>query len=178
MSKRPGGEPDDGAGGKKIHFADESIQGPEHLRLVRRMEDMEREIRALRSENKEKDALLEQYNERIHALNEENKDLYKRIKEKAINATDMGIQCNEQDLDIEVGTLAEIGIQADGAEIDAQADLPLQVQQIQAPPLSPPLAPPMSPPLAPPMSPPQPIQPPQVVLPQRRVQNRRVRLIF
>ncbi|KAF8763854.1 hypothetical protein HNY73_021989 [Argiope bruennichi] len=28
MSKRPGAEPEDGAGGKRIHFADESIHGP------------------------------------------------------------------------------------------------------------------------------------------------------
>ncbi|KAF8786385.1 hypothetical protein HNY73_008106 [Argiope bruennichi] len=63
MSKRPGGEPDDNAGAKRIHFADESIHGPEHLSLVRRLEEMERQMRALRSENAEKDALLEQYKE-------------------------------------------------------------------------------------------------------------------
>ncbi|KAF8786388.1 hypothetical protein HNY73_008109 [Argiope bruennichi] len=135
MSKRPGGEPEDGAGGKRIHFADESIQGPEHLRLVRRMEEMERQMRDLRRQNAEKDALLEQYQE-----------------------TDMGIQCNEEDLDTEARTSAEIDILADGAEIDAQVDLPLQVQEIQAPQLSPP----------------QPIQAPQVALPQRRNGNRRI----
>ncbi|KAF8786387.1 hypothetical protein HNY73_008108 [Argiope bruennichi] len=67
MSKRPG-EHDDGARGKRIHFADESIQGPEHLRLVRRMEEMERQMRDLRRQNAEKDALLEQYQENWHHI--------------------------------------------------------------------------------------------------------------
>ncbi|KAF8777354.1 hypothetical protein HNY73_014223 [Argiope bruennichi] len=92
MSKRPAGEPDEGAGGKRIHFADESIHGPEHLRLVRRMEEMEREMRSLRSVIAEKDALLEQCQERIHDLNDENRDLHRRIKEKAINTKEFGIQ--------------------------------------------------------------------------------------
>ncbi|KAF8777368.1 hypothetical protein HNY73_014237 [Argiope bruennichi] len=67
MSKRPG-EPDDGAGAKRIHFADESIHGPEHLRLVRRLEEMERQNRALKKEIGEKDALLEQYQEADKAI--------------------------------------------------------------------------------------------------------------
>ncbi|KAF8786447.1 hypothetical protein HNY73_008162 [Argiope bruennichi] len=39
----------------------------EHLRLVRRLEEMERQNRALRKENAEKDALLEQYQEADNA---------------------------------------------------------------------------------------------------------------
>ncbi|KAF8777352.1 hypothetical protein HNY73_014221 [Argiope bruennichi] len=89
MSKRPGGQPEDGAGGKRIHFADETIHGPEHLMLVRRMEDMERQIRALNESIKEKDEFIDQLQERIHLLNDENKDLHRRIKEKAINTLEL-----------------------------------------------------------------------------------------
>ncbi|KAF8777369.1 hypothetical protein HNY73_014238 [Argiope bruennichi] len=69
MSKRPAGDPKDGAGGKRIHFADESIHGPEHLRLVRRLEEMERENRTLKRANAEKDVLLEQYQEWVKSGN-------------------------------------------------------------------------------------------------------------
>ncbi|KAF8777371.1 hypothetical protein HNY73_014239 [Argiope bruennichi] len=92
MAKRPGADPNDGPGGKRIHFADESIHGPEHLRLVRRLEEMERENRTLKRENAEKDALIEQYQQRINDLNEENRDLHRRIKEKAINTADKCVQ--------------------------------------------------------------------------------------
>ncbi|KAF8786381.1 hypothetical protein HNY73_008102 [Argiope bruennichi] len=58
----------EGAGAKRIHFADESIHGPEHLRLVRRLEEMERANRALKREIGEKDALLEQYQQADKAI--------------------------------------------------------------------------------------------------------------
>ncbi|KAF8777349.1 hypothetical protein HNY73_014219 [Argiope bruennichi] len=155
MSKRPAGEPSDGAGGKRIHFADESIHGPEHLRLVRRMEEMEREMRSLRSQIAEKDALLVQYEEviqvndyivikdmenypwRIHDLNEENKDLYRRIKEKAINTKDFGVQAEIPPLEAAPQVAPDAAPQA---APDAAADEAPQVAHDAAP-LSPPEVP-------------------------------------
>ncbi|KAF8777353.1 hypothetical protein HNY73_014222 [Argiope bruennichi] len=158
MSKRPAGEPDEGAGGKRIHFADETIHGPEHLRLVRRMEEMEREIRSLRSTIAEKDALLEQYQERIHELNEENKDLHKRIKEKAINSKDFGVQAE----------LPPIYEAPEAAPQAAAPDAAADETQQAVPDVAPDAAP-----LAAPLSPPQVTQ-----APQRRVANVRVRLLL
>ncbi|KAF8777355.1 hypothetical protein HNY73_014224 [Argiope bruennichi] len=161
MSKRPAGEQKEGAGGKRIHFADESIHGPEHLSLVRRMEDMEREIRSLRSQIAEKDALLEQFQERIHELNEENRDLHKRIKERAINTKDFGVQAELPPFEAARQVAPDADPQAvPDAASDAAADV--------APPAVPDVAPPAVPDAAP-------LSPPEVPqAPQRRVATLRM----